>query len=125
MNPVKRGICISGEMATWIYSASRTAGLRENAVIVRMLRIAREDLAPFDDVALRRILREPWEIVQKMPAFVRRIQRRAQPRLRATASIRVTVAVKQALISLARKHHTTMSGVIRQLVEGTLAKETA
>ena len=125
MNPLKRGVCIPREMATWIYSASRTADISENAVIIRMLRIAREDLAPFDDVALRRILREPWEEVQKMPAFVRRVQRRSQPRLRAKTTIRVTVAVKQALISLARKHHTTMSGIVRQLLEGTLAKETA
>ena len=112
-------------MQTWIYQAHRVADISESQVILRMLRIAREDLAPFDDVALRRILREPWEIVQRMPAFVRRVQRRGQPRLRATAAIRVTVADKQAVIRLARKNHTTMSGVIRQLVEGTLAKETA
>jgi hypothetical protein len=125
MNPLKRGVCIPREIATWIYSASRTAGVSENQVIVRMLRIAREDLGPFDDVALRRILREPWQVVEKMPAFVRRIQRRSQPRLRAMTAIRVTVAIKQALIRLATKHHTTMSGIVRQLLEGTLAKETA
>jgi hypothetical protein len=125
MNAVKRGICMSGEMATWIYSASRTAGVRENHVIVRMLQIAREDLAAFDDIALRRILRDPWHVVEKMPAFVRRVQRRTQPRLRAMTTIRVTVADKQAVIRLARKHHTTMSGVIRQLLEGTLTKEAA
>jgi len=122
---VSRGIRFGTEMQTWIYQAHRVADISESQVILRMLRIAREDLAPFDDVALRRILREPWEIVQRMPAFVRRVQRRGQPRLRATAAIRVTVADKQAVIRLARKNHTTMSGVIRQLVEGTLAKETA
>jgi hypothetical protein len=103
---------------------ARLANISENQVIVRILRVGLEDLAPFDDIALRRILREPWEVVEKMPAFVRRIQRRSQPRLRAMAAIRVTVALKQALVSLARKHHTTMSGIVRRLLEGTLAKET-
>jgi hypothetical protein len=121
----KRGIAIKTEMQTEIYRMSRLADVSENKVIVRMLQIAREDLAAFDDIALRRILREPWQIVEKMPAFVRRVQRRGQPRLRATAAIRVTVAVKQAVIRLARKNHTTMSGVIRQLLEGTLTKEAA
>ena len=104
---------------------ARLANISENQVIVRILRVGLEDLAPFDDVALRRILREPWQEVQKMPAFVRRVQRRGQPRLRAMAAIRVTVGVKEALIRLAKKHHTTMSGIVRQLLEGTVAKEAA
>jgi len=123
MNSVKRGICISGEMATWIYSASRTADVKENHVIVRMLRIAREDLAAFDELALRRILREPWQVVEKMPAFVRRVQRRSQPRLRARTTIRITTADHQALAELARKRHTTMSVILRQPLERTVAKE--
>jgi hypothetical protein len=123
MNPLKRGVCIPREMATWIYSASRTAGVSENYVIVRMLRIAREDLAPFDEVALRRILHEPWQVVQKMPAFIRRVQRRSQPRLKARTSIRIATADKQAVAELAKKHHTTMSVILRQPLERIITKE--
>lgn len=112
-------------MATWIYSAAGIGGVRQNRVIVRMLQIAREDLAAFDDASLRRILGEPWHMVQKMPSFVRRVQRRAQPRLRTRATIRVTIADKQALGELAKKNHTTMSVVLRQLLETTIAKESS
>jgi hypothetical protein len=112
-------------MTNWIYEASRIAGLTQNRVIVRMLQIAREDLAAFDDVSLRRILGEPWHVVEKMPAFVRTVHRRTQSRLRARTSIRVTTAEKQALAELARKHRTTMSVILRQPLERTIAKGTA
>jgi len=49
----KRGIAIKQEMQTEIYRMSRLADISENKVIVRMLRIAREDLAAFDDAGLR------------------------------------------------------------------------
>jgi len=122
---VKRGIAFSTEMQTWIYQASRVASVSENHVIVRMLQIAREDLASFDDAGLRRILREPWQIVKKLPALARRIQRRSHSHLSAVAATRLTVADKYGLRELAKKHGTTMAGVQRQLLEGTLAKETA
>jgi len=123
MSVDKRGICIKHEMGNYIYDLSRVAGVSQNQVIVRMLRIAREDLAAFDELALRRILREPWQVVEKMPAFVRRVQRRSQPRLRARTTIRITTADQQALAELARKHHTTMSVILRQPLERTVAKE--
>ena len=125
MRVVKRGIAFSTEMQTWIYQASRTAGVSENHVIVRMLQIAREDLAAFDDAGLRRILREPWQIVKKLPALAWRIQRRSHSHLSAVTATRLTVADKYGLRELAKKHGTTMAGVQRQLLEGTLAKETA
>jgi hypothetical protein len=112
-------------MATWVYSASRKAGVRENRVIVRMLQIAREDLDDVDDDVLRRILREPWQGARELPALARRIQRRSHSHLSAVTATRLTVADKHALRGLARKHHTTMAGVQRQLLEGTLAKEAA
>ncbi|MCJ7455254.1 hypothetical protein MUP07_00745 [Candidatus Bathyarchaeota archaeon] len=121
----KRGICIKREMTNWIYEASQIAGMSQNRTIVRMLQIAREDLAAFDDASLRRILGEPWQVAGKMPAFVWRTQRRAQPHLRTRVTIRMTIADKQALGELARKHHTTMSVILRQPLERTVAKETA
>ena len=112
-------------MQTEIYRMSRLADISENKVIVRMLQIAREDLTAFDDAGLRRILREPWQMVRKLPALTRRIQRRSHSHLSAVTATRLTVADKHALRELARKHRTTMAGVQRQLLEGTLAKEAA
>jgi hypothetical protein len=122
---VKRGIAFSTEMQTWIYQASRVASVSENHVIVRMLQIAREDLAAFDDAGLRRILREPWEAARKVPALAHRIQRRSHSHLSAVTATRLTIADKHALRKLAEKHGTTMAGVQRQLLEGTLTEEAA
>jgi hypothetical protein len=121
----KRGIAIKQEMQTEIYRMSRLAGISENKVIVRMLQIAREDLAVFDNAGLRRILREPWQGVRKLPALSRRMQKRSHNRLSAVTATRLTVADKHALRELARKHNTTMAGVQRQLLERTVAKEAA
>jgi hypothetical protein len=121
----KRGIAIKTEMQTEIYRMSRLADISENKVIVRMLRIAREDLAAFDDAGLRRILREPWETARKVPALTRRIQRRSRSHLSAVTATRLTVADEHALRELARRHRTTKAGVQRQLIEGTIAKEAA
>ncbi len=125
MGTAKRGIAIKTEMQTEIYRMSRLAGISENKVIVRMLQIAREDLAAFDDAGLRTLLREPWENVRKVPVLSRRMQKRSHSRLSAITATRLTVADKSALKELAKKHRTTMSGVQRQLLEGTLAKEDA
>jgi hypothetical protein len=90
-----------------------------------MLQIAREDLAAFDDAGLKRILREPWEAARKVPALTHRIQRRSHSHLSAVTATRLTVADEHALRELARRHRTTMAGVQRQLLEGTIAKEAA
>jgi hypothetical protein len=121
----KRGIAIKTGMQTEIYRMSRLADISENKVIVRMLQIAREDLAAFDDTALKRMLREPWETTRKVPALAGRIKRRSHSRLSAVTATRLTVADKHALRELAKKHHTTMAGVQRQLLERTVAKEAA
>jgi hypothetical protein len=122
---VKRGVAFSTEMQTWIYQASRVAKVSENHVIVRMLQIAREDLAAFDDPALKRILSAPWETARKLPALARRIQRRSHSHLTAVTATRLTIADNHALRKLAEKHGTTMAGVQRQLLEATLTKEAA
>jgi hypothetical protein len=119
----KRGIAIKTEMQTEIYRMSRLAGISENKVIVRMLQLAREDLAVFDDAGLRRILREPWETARKVPALARRIQRRSHSRLSAVTATRLTVTHEHALRELAKKHHTTKAGIQRQLVERIIAKQ--
>ena|GEM_PF-4978928 len=123
MGTAKRGIAIKQEMQTEIYRMSRLADISENKVIVRMLRIAREDLAAFDDAGLKTILREPWEKIRKLPALSRGMQKRSHSRLSAVTATRLTVADKHALRELAKKHRTTMAGVQRQLLEGTIAKE--
>ena len=87
--------------------------------------IAREDSAAFDDAGLRRILREPWETARRVPALRRRIQRQSHSHLSAVTATRVTVADKRALRELAKRRHTTMAGVQRQLLEGVVAKEAA
>jgi hypothetical protein len=112
-------------MQTEIYRMSRLAKISENKVIVRMLQIAREDLAAFDDTGLKRILHEPWESVRKLPGLSRRMQKRTHSRLDAVTATRLTVADKYVLRELAKKHRTTMAGLQRQLLEGTIAKEAA
>ena len=125
MGTAKRGIAIKTEMQTEIYRMSRLADISENKVIVRMLQIAREDLAAFDDDGLKRILRAPWETARKLPALARRIQRRSHSHLSAVTATRLTVAHKHALRELAEKHGTTMAGVQRELLERTVSKEAA
>ena len=122
---MSRGVRFSTEMQTWIYQAHRLADISESRVILRMLQIAREDLAAFDDAGLKRILREPWEAARKVPVLTHRIQRRSHSHLSAVTATRLTVADKHALRKLAEKHGTTMAGVQRQLLEGTLTEEAA
>lgn len=122
MKCVKRGIAFSDEMQTWIYRVSRLAKISENRVIVRMLQIAREDVAPFDDAGLRRIFREPWETAKKYPALARQMRKRSHGHLHAVATTRLTAADKVAVCELAKEHRTTVSGLQRQLVEGFIAR---
>lgn len=110
-------------MQTWIYQAHRLAGISESRVILRMLQIAREDLAAFDDTGLKRILRAPWETARKVPSLARRIQKRSHSHLSAVTATRITVADMDALREFARKHRTTKAGVQRHLIERTIAKE--
>jgi len=110
-------------MQTWIYQAHRLADISESRVILRMLQIAREDLAAFDDTGLKRILREPWETTRQLPTLARRMQRRSHGRLAALTAVRLTIADKQALCEVARKEKTTVSAVHRQLIEGRLTRE--
>lgn len=123
MNPIKRGVCMPAELGAWIYSTSRMAKVSENKVIVRMLEIAQEDVAPFDDAGLRRIFRDPWGMVKKYPALVRRIRKRSQARLSTTAATRLSLVDKTAFRELAKKQRTTVSAIQRQLVEGLVARE--
>lgn len=122
---MSRGVRFSVEMQTWIYQAHRVADISESRVILRMLQIAREDLAAFDDIGLRTVLREPWQNIRKLPALSRRMQKRSHGRLSAILATRLTVADKNAVKELAKKRRTTMSSVHRQLLQGTIAKGSA
>jgi hypothetical protein len=123
MNSLKRGIAVDTELATWIYSVSRLAKISENKVYVRMLKIAREDLAPFDDSRLRRIFREPWEVARKRPALMRQMRKRSKGYVRAFVSARVTSEDKATLINMAKREKTTVSALQRGMVEQIIAKE--
>jgi hypothetical protein len=125
MNPVKRGICIDTELAVWIYHVSRLAKICENRVIVRMLEIAREDVAPFDEVGLRRIFREPWDRAMKVSALMRVMRKRSHGHLNAITATRLTLADKGALQEIATKQRTTVSALQRQLVESLTAKSSS
>jgi len=116
LNPVKRGICITQEQATWIYSLSRLSNLSQNAVIKRLLQVAHGTLAPFDDAGLRRILKEPWEKVRKLPALSRQMAKISHGILAAPTATRLTVAEKAELRRIAKKHKTTMSALQRQSI---------
>jgi hypothetical protein len=116
LNPVKRGICIDQETATWIYSLSRVANLSQNGVIKRLLQVAHGTLAPFDDAGLRRILREPWQKVWKLPALSRQMKKLSHGTLAAPTATRLTVAEKAELRRIALKNKTTMSALQRQTI---------
>lgn len=122
MRSTKRGIAIDSETVTEIYRIHRLAGISENAVINRMIEIARESIAPFDDAGLRRIFREPWKIVKENPRLVRQIQKHSHSRLVAIASARLTAADKAAIRDLARKEKTSMSAIQRRILERLVAQ---
>jgi hypothetical protein len=116
----KRGIAIKSEMQTEIYRMSRLAGISENKVIVRMLQIAREDLAAFDDLGLKRILREPWHIARKYPGLGAQLRKRGQ-RLPTKLEARLTSAQKMVVREIAKREKTTMSAVQRQAIDQVIA----
>ena len=115
---------MSQEFGTRIYRYSRLAKISENKVIVRLLQIAFENLNPFDDAGVKRILTEPWQVAKKIPALSRQIRKRDHGHLHAVTAARLSSAEKQALRDLARKNKTTMSALQRQAIERILAKET-
>ena len=56
MKPTKRGICIDNELANFVYELHRLTKTSENKMYLRMLQIARQDLAPFQGRALVAVL---------------------------------------------------------------------
>lgn len=118
-----RGVAFSQELQAWIYHASRLADISENKVIVRLLQIGVEDLRPFDDAGLKRILAQPWHFARKIPALSRQMRKRDWGHLHAVTATRLTMAEKQTLRELAEKSKTTMSQLQRQVLERILAKE--
>jgi hypothetical protein len=115
---------MSQEFGTRIYRYSRLAKISENKVIIRLLQIGFENLNPFDDSGVKRILTEPWQVAKKIPALSRQIRKRDHGNLYAVTAARLSSAEKQALRDLARKNKTTMSALQRQAIERILAKET-
>jgi len=123
MKPTKRGICVDNELASWVYTLAKAAKISENKVYVRLLEIAREDLAPFDDAGLRRILTSAWQAIAKLPALRRQLERRSHSRLLSPTATRLTISEKSALKELARKNKTTMSAIQRDVLQRILAAE--
>jgi hypothetical protein len=122
---VKRGIAFKAELQTRVYELARLAHVSENRVIVRMLQIARDVLAGFDDPALRRVLRDPWHEARKLPALASHMREHAPPRLTAVTAARLGPKDKQALRALAKKHSTTMSGLQRNALSRLLQEESS
>jgi hypothetical protein len=125
MRPEKFGVAIDQGLAYRILEIAGVVHKRRNAVIVRMLEIAREDLAPFDDSGLRRLFAESWEKIRELPALRRQLERRSHSRLLSPTATRLTVSEKSALRELARKSKTTMSAIQRDVLQRILAAETS
>ena len=125
MPVVKRGIAFKSELRDRVYELSRLADMSENKVIVRMLQIARDVLAGFDDPVLRRVLRDPWYEARKLPALADRMHEHAPSRLTAITAARLGPKDKQALRALAKKHSTTMSGLQRDALSRLLQEESS
>ena len=122
---MSRGLRLKMEMQTRIYELARLADVSENKVIVRMLHIARDVLAGFDDPALRRVLQDPWHEARKLPALASRMHEHAPSRLTAITAARLGPKDKQALRALAKKHSTTMSGLQRDALSRLLQEESS
>jgi hypothetical protein len=125
MRPEKFGIAIDQNLANWIWEVSRVAGKRRNAVVVRLLEIAQQDLASFEGKALARVIRDPWQAVKDLPALRRQIEKRGHGHLASVAGVRLTVADYVALRDFAKNHNTTTSAGLRQIVHRILATEVA
>jgi len=126
MKPTKRGICIDNELANFVYELHRLAKISENKVYLRMLQIAKEDLAPFEGRGLVAVLVSPWETIRNLPALRRQMEKRSYGgKLRAVVGIRLTGADYVALRSFMQKHKTTISGGLREIVQRILTTEAA
>jgi hypothetical protein len=124
MRPEKFGIAIDSEMANWLWGITRLVHRKRNAVVVRLLQIARQDLAPFEGKALARVIKDPWQAVRDLPALRRQIEKRGHGHLASVAGVRLTVADYVALRDFAKNHNTTTSAGLRQIVHRILATET-
>lgn len=115
---------LKGEMQTWIYEVARSAKVSENKVIVRMLQVAREDLAGLDLGTISRLLHVPWHEGKRLPALRERLYQHGDGRLSMVGILRLSVKQKQALRAFAKRKKMTMSGVYRAALEAVLAGET-
>ena len=121
MRPVKRGISIRSDQEDWIYRAHRLTNISENKIIGRLIDIGIQDLRPFDDAGLKRILSDPWQVAKKIPALQRQMTKRDRSSLSHVTATRLTAIEKAALRDFARKNRTTMSQIQRQVLERLLA----
>jgi len=121
VRPVKRGISIRSDQEDWIYRAHRLTNISENKIIGRLIDIGIQDLRPFDDAGLKRILSDPWQVAKKIPALQRQMTKRDRSSLSHVTATRLTAIEKAALRDFARKNRTTMSQIQRQVLERLLA----
>lgn len=127
MRPWKRGFALPPELFEHVWEYHKIAGISLNAVGIRLLRIAIQDLVPFtgDRAALKALLTDPWETIQQLPALKREMEKRAHGRLISVTATRITIPERNALGNLANEKHTTVSAIHRQALRRILATEAA
>ena len=123
MKPEKKGYCFPPAVANFVWDLHTITKLNRNKVVIRLLEIAKQDLAPFDESGLRNILTSPWNLVQDLPALKRQLERRSHGHLSSPTATRLTVAENRAFREFAMKKNTTMSALQRDLVRRLLATE--
>jgi dephospho-CoA kinase len=116
MQPLKRGFCLDMAIANRILELSQISKRNQNQVVVRLLQIALEAIAPFDNVGLRRVLASSWQETQKIPALRRQLTKRSHGQLNAITATRLTMPEKLALRDVAEKNRVTMSNLQRQIL---------
>lgn len=121
MRPEKFGIAIDQGLAYRILEISGTVHKNRNAVIVRVLQIGLEALAPFEGKALATVIKDPWELARQLPALRRQMEKRSHGLLVAPTATRLTMREKIALRTFAEKNNTTMSGIQRTALQRILA----
>jgi hypothetical protein len=121
--PLKRGVAIPPDVADYAFELARICGVRENRVYVRLMQIGKQDLAPFEGNALATLIKDPWEVAKQLPSLKRQLEQRSHGRLNSIAALRLTVADYVALREFAKKHKTTISASLRQIVHRILATE--
>ncbi len=123
MKPEKFGIAIDSEMSNWLLELAGITHRKRNAIVIRCLQIARQDLAPFEGPALKAVIRDPWEVVRQLPTLKRETERRTYSRLNSVAHLRLTSKDYVALRAFAEGHKTSISAALRQIVHRILATE--